>query len=312
LPAIATSRGVTKKKTDFVSREIKNGNVFLLDIGDEELKGWKSVTREGTLAVTSELAKFGKKALKYKVKIDYENDGGGEKGKYLVGWPRLANTFRKGTLDLTQYDFFSMWVWVDSDRDEVADDFTPAYLNISSWEKGSPRFIYQTKILGDIEQREWIPINIPTSSMIPKNSNKSPYKNIKRIQIGISENKYAYNTNLTFYLDRIAFVKMKHPVVKSVTSPDLILLPAKFLPVDITTAGVHKASDDKITIRLLDKKNKKVAGVNIKLEPSNKVLLDIAGLPPGVYTMERKIHSGASINKKTLRAIPGPFFQSDE
>ena len=194
----------------------------------------------------------------------------------------------------------------------MADDFTPAYLNISSWEKGSPRFIYQTKILGDIEQREWIPINIPTSSMIPKNSNKSPYKNIKRIQIGISENKYAHNTNLTFYLDRIAFVKMKHPVVKSVTSPDLILLPAKFLPVDITTAGVHKASDDKITIRLLDKKNKKVAGVNIKLEPSNKVLLDIAGLPPGVYTLETKIHSGASTNKKTLRAIPGPFFQSDE
>jgi hypothetical protein len=52
--------------------------------------------------------------------------------------------------------------------------------------------------------------------------------------------------------------------------------------------------------------------VNIKLEPSNKVLLDIAGLPPGVYTLETKIHSGASTNKKTLRAIPGPFFQSDE
>jgi glycosyl hydrolase family 123 len=307
LPGIATTSKTINQKQDLVSREIERGNTIFLDIGNEDLKDWKSVSKEGALSMTTDHVKFGEKALKYKVKIDYKHDGGGEKGNYPIGWPRIAILFKNNTLDLTKYDYLSLWMWVDSDRDEVADDYTSMYLNISSWEEKAARFIFQTNILGDIEQREWIPINIPISSIIPKNSSRSPYKNIQRIQIGISENKYADNTSLTFYLDRIAFIKMKKPVIKSSIFPVAILLPATSMIVETEVAGVNEPNNENLTISILDADSNTITSSTVKLQAKNKVLLNVAEIKPGAYTIETKIGSGGAINRKALQALAGPF-----
>ncbi|MCF6177000.1 MAG: T9SS type A sorting domain-containing protein [Victivallaceae bacterium] len=307
LPSIKTDKTAAAKKIDIVAREIKKGNVTVLDLGDETVAKWRSVAKESTLTLVDAPVYHGKKSLKFQIKIDHKVDGGNEKGKYPIGWPRMAYTFPRHSLDLTEYDYLSMWIMVDSDRDEVADDFTTAYFNISSWNKDAPRQIFNARnILGNIEQKEWIAVNISISDMLAKGSGIAPFKNIKRMQFGIGESQYSDGTSLTFFLDRIALLKIKRPVFKSLYVQNTLLLPTKQLIVTAEVIGRVDSVKQKITTQIINSVGKVVIKQTNSLRNSNVILLDVTKLIPGTYKLKLKTSSGATISQQ-FKAIAGPI-----
>jgi Glycoside hydrolase 123, N-terminal domain len=307
LPSIKTRQNSSAKKVDIVAREIKKGNVIVLDLGDETVEKWRSVAKESTLVLVDAPVYQGKKALKFQIKVDHKVDGGGEAGKYPIGWPRMAYTFPKNSLDLTEYDYLSMWIMVDSDRDEVADDFTSAYFNISSWDKKAPRLIFNARnVLGHIEQKEWVPVNIAVSEMLLKGSGTAPFKNIKRMQFGIGESQYNDGTSLTFFLDSIALLKIKRPVFKSLYIQNTVLLPAKNLIITTEVIGRVDSDKQKITTQIINSSGKVIIQQSNNLKNNNVILLNAAALTPGTYTLKLKTSTGATIDQQ-FKAIAGPF-----
>lgn len=196
--------------SQFIEKQIQSGNIEIFELGSEDFKKWKCGTREGTVSVTQKIVRTGKNALEFKVKIDRKTDGSGEVGRYPVGWPRIEINFPESSMDMSKYNYLSMWVMVDSDRNKKTKKYTHLALTISSWDKKAPRYLYKTELLGTIAEKKWLPILIPIKEIITKQglSGKAVWENIKKIQIFLAESRYGHGNNVTFYIDDISLLKI--------------------------------------------------------------------------------------------------------
>jgi Glycoside hydrolase 123 N-terminal domain len=293
IPSVIIDTTQSAKTKDVIKEAAKADQLIIKDLGSENFDRWKTVTKEITLTTTDKKAYSGKKSLKMAVKIDYKTDGGGEKGKYVIGWPRIYTRFPKNKLDLTKYDFLTFKVLIDSDRNEVADDYTPAYWTISSHIKGLK--VPDLRILGQVPQRKWLTVTLDLNKIIDKNSILKPWKSIKIMQFGISENKYADKTQLTFYLDDISLISFKTPILKDIKSTSTVLLPARKLNCEIQLMGEGSAILDnfKICLSLLDGKGKSITKTQSLLSNCANMELNIENIPYGKYIINAEI-----INKK--------------
>lgn len=309
-PSVIADTSSKKKKTkQFFDEQIKKGNIEVFDLGSEKFKKWKSATKEGTTFVTRKNIRSGEKALKYKVKIDHKGDGGGEKSSYPIGWPRIEMFFPTNSMDMTRYDYLSMWIMVDSDRDEMADDYTHLALTISSWDKKAPRYLYKTELLGAVPQKTWLPILIPIKKIISKqgSSSKAFWKNIKKMGIFLAEGMYDHGIKLEFYLDDISLIRMKQPAIKSISLSRYVILPEKYIVANLEIMGLRQNNTD-VKIYIVD-----TAG-NIFLEKTEtvnkkgRIIMDIAKLLPGKYKLKVSFENNpnSSITEK-FEAINGPL-----
>jgi hypothetical protein len=281
-------------------------NVSMLPLGGKDYSGWRSVTGEGKTRLLNNGGPNGASALLYTVKIDHKTDGGGEKGKYPIGWPRIALNFKKKTLDLTRYDYITMQLKVDSDRDEVADDYTFLKMNASSWVPGGERSIYETELLGAVEQRKWITANIPINNLIG-NSDKKFWRNVKRMQIWLGESQYPHGAELKFYIADIKLLKLKSPVVKSLIFPEVVILPTKYLVVRPEIMGLDPSGKTyNINASIISPDGNAVT-VGHTSGPAKPIVIDTGMLKAGNYRISLTVSGAKQIFTVPFKAVNGPF-----
>lgn len=296
--------------TGFLEKQKASGNIEITDLGPDNYKDWKSVCAEGKILISDKIKRTTNNTLLYDVTVDHKNDGGGENGKYPVGWPRIRMGFPKDGIDLTQYDYISLWIMVDSERDDVADDFSPFYISIIS---DKMRNLYGKDIINAVNQRVWTPVILRIQDMVNASPSQDVWKSINGIQFGISEVNYKDGTNLRFYLDSINLIKFKAPAIFSIDAPSSILLPADELPFSVNIMGTGNIKKGQYTVEasitsITDGKTLSKCSSQ-ELDSNAPLLLDTSNLPVGDYKIQVQIKDSTgkvySTLDKKLKAVKG-------
>jgi hypothetical protein len=262
----------------------KNENVEKYDLGYDNFKAWTSCTQEGKTAI---IDKDGVKSLQYNILVDHQLDGGGEEGKYPVGWPRVRGEFSAKPADFTQYDYLHMKVWIDSSRDEVADDHTPAYLTFSSAFKGElSAYTSSLDVLGAVSQRTWLTVSVPIADLVGENA--KPWTKIDGMQFGIREREYMHKDRLTFIIKDICLVRNKQPAIEEILFPETILLPRQKYSFQTKILGIRKSSQAQYSVstKLSALGGKLYNNTTTSLEMADMITLDTSSLKPGKYMLQ--------------------------
>ena len=328
-----------KDETPLIEKALQTGNIEIKDLSGG-FTSWSSGTKEGTVHVTEEAGRQGQKGLRWHILVDHKTDGG-EGGKYPVGWPRISRTFGQGELDMSDYDYLSFVVRVDSDRDEVADDFTLLGFLLAS-HKVTQRFFETRRDLGG-RQRVWISVHFSIKDLVDKvGLGVDPWSDISRVQLFISENDYAHNTNLTFDVAEAKLLRFKSPVISQLTVPEYLLLPRTRLPISFEVMGTNSANPNRrlrLTVKpgshrvvasLTTSEGQVIAeqkqdlfwvgksgfseGKERHLAGQRVVVLDTSSISPGHYQLQLTIADAegnlCSEETRYMEAIPGPDYDT--
>lgn len=283
-----TSSRPAQAEASLIDRALQEGNVQSMDLGGD-FSTWVNGTKEGRSEITDATDRTGKKVLDWRIGIDHEQDGG-EGGQYPIGWPRVARSFAKNELDFSAYDYLSMLVRVDSNRDEVADDVTRLGLSLSG--HGEPRRLFETRVdLGD-RQRQWIPLRFSTRELMERAGvGLDPWRSVARVQLFIAESDYAHGTDLSFQITECKLLRFGAPTVQRIDVPTTITLPRTCLPVAVDILGtrsVRKGSHS-LTASLLSADGRMRVTETLDLAGASTVILDTSTLTPGRYRLNLTI-----------------------
>lgn len=305
-PSVMVNTEKPTTKTDAFALASESGALESFNLGENKFAGWEAFDKEASIK-TAESA--GQPVLCMTVNVDHKMDGAGKSDKYPIGWPGIMRTFTPGVV-MTDYDFLEFNVKIDSNRDEVADDRTPLAVNFI----GADGFKYTYILdLGD-RQREWFPVRIAISNLI-KESGLGISKwtqPLQKLQLVIFERNYQDGARLQFDFDRIALIKVKHPIIAAIECPEAVLLPAKYFSMDITNMGVSGSAakdHDQLTVKLSSKDGKIIASQTVNLSAENNIALNLEGIIAGQYRLEVEIVNKAgktiSSRSKSIEAIAG-------
>jgi hypothetical protein len=261
---------------------------------------WRNDTKEGKVEDTLAAGLNGNNGLRWHIKIDHENDGG-EGGQYPVGWPRLRRNFQDTKLDMSSYDYLDFNIRVDSDRDEVSDDSTPIGIIIGSHKQS--RNLYSREIDLKDQQRVWIPIRLSIKEMIQvTGAGLDPWKSISRIQLYISEDDYDHQTNITFDLSSIQFLRFTSPMISNLEVPRYVILPNDSISVPFQVVGMSsvKKGSHQVAATILDKNRKSVSSIKQDLDANKNLIIDISNITPGDYTLSVEIIDSAGNRCSTM------------
>ena len=280
-----TSPRPAKTETSIIDKALKAGNIQSMDLG-RDFAAWSNGTKEGAIEVT---AVADRKELCWRVSVDHKTDGG-EGGQYPVGWPRIARTFREGELDFSAYDYLSLLIRVDSNRDEVADDSTRLGLSLRS--HSTPQRLFETRVdLGD-SQRQWIPLRFSLGEVIDQAGvGRDPWRSVSHVQLFVAESDYPHGTDLTFQVRDIKLLRFTSPTIQRVYAPAYITLPRNRLAVSfgiLGTRSVRKGSHT-ITVSLASGDGRTRTEQQQDLADGRVVILDTSTLVPGRCRMDLTI-----------------------
>ena len=305
-----TSPRPAKTETSIIDKAMEAGNIQSMDLGGD-FAAWSNGTKEGTAKITAAASHKDMKELHWRIRVDHKTDGG-EGGKYPVGWPRIARPFRDGELDFSAYDYLSLLIRVDSNRDEVADDSTRLGLSLRS--HGTPQRLFETRVdLGD-RQRQWIPLRFSLSELIDHAGvSRDPWRSISHVQLYIAESDYAHGTDITFRIKDIKLLRFTSPTIQRVYAPAYITLPCNRLAVSFGTMGtrsVRKGSHT-ITASLTSTDGRTHKAQQQDLADGRIAILDTSTLVPGSYSLNLTITAadGTTCGRETqpIEAINGPL-----
>ncbi len=272
--------------TDLLQNSKLIDNIDILDLGDEQFAEWKAHDAEANVSTITNAAHHGELGMRFEVNIDHEVDGSGAKGEYLMGWPRVRLDFPEGKVNLSEYDFLTFWIRINSNRDEVADDITKFGITFVDRDSGAK---YDKNIDLGGEQGIWIPIRISLADYIQA-SNAAPqnWRNLRFVHFYVSESWYAHGHKLVFDIDQISLVKFKTPVLHTLNAPDYIRLSSSIVTMNCELFGAESIQAGMYTLRVraLDSNNKVVYSTKTDPALSTQVVLPTATLRPG----ESKVH----------------------
>lgn len=298
-------------KTSSIIDRASQQNIIEAKELKEPFSEWRNDTKEGEIQITSAAGQDGEEGLRWRVKVDHQNDGG-EGGQYLVGWPRLHRNFREGEMDLSLYDYIDFNIRVDSNRDEVADDHTPLNFLIGSHKHG--RNLYQNEIdLGD-QQGVWIPVRLSVMDMVHSaGMGLEPWKFISRIQMNISEGNYTHGTDITFDVSSVRLLRFTSPMISKLDVPRYVLLPCASFPVSFESVGMSSVQKDshQVIASLVDETGKTVSRTEQDLTASRMLVIDTSTITPGRYTLSVEIRTAegkrCSETTGTFEGLAGPL-----
>lgn len=288
-PALKTSVAAKPSPLEEARRK---GLVEEADLGDEDFSRWQNVTTEGKLETSSGLAHRGERAMKWTVKMDHATDGeagSSGSGKYPKGWPRILMKLPEA-VDLSTYDYLSLWVKIDSDRDEVADDTSPFFLDIIT---ASGK--YQRRLLSEAEQRVWIQIVVPVSELIVLAGDARNVKELRSIQLWIPEGSYPDKSSVNFLIDEFALLRFKQPVLDTCEVPSVSLVPGNFLPLNFRVFGDSSAERGQyqVNFSLFNEKGVLSTSFQQDLKDGRRLGLGIEKIKtPGNYQLRTQILRG--------------------
>lgn len=280
----------------------------------EPFAEWRNDTKEGIVEAASAAGLNDEKGLRWRIKIDHENDGG-EGGQYPVGWPRLRRNFRDGELDLSLYDYLVFNIRVDSNRDEVADDTTPLGFVIGAHKPS--RNLFSSEIdLGD-RQRGWTPVQLSVVEMMKSAGvGLEPWKSISRIQLYISEEDYSHGTDITFDVSSIDLLRFTSPILTTLDVPRYVQLPCDSMTVSFDVAGLSSAKEGgyQVMAILLGKNGETVSRTKQQLTENQNLVVELSDITPEFYTLSVKImdaegNSCSSISEPFV-GLAGPLLHN--
>ena len=193
-------------------------------------------------------------------------------------------------MDFTDYDYLSLLIRVDSNRDEVADDSTRLGLSLRS--HGTPQRLFETRVdLGD-RQRQWIPLRFSLRELIDQAGvGREPWRSVSRIQLFVAESDYAHGTDITFQVRDVKLLRFTSPTIQRVYAPAYVALPRHRLAVSFDILGtrpVRKGSHT-ITVSLTSGDGFTCTEQQQDLADERVVILDTSTLVPGRYRMDLTI-----------------------
>jgi len=305
-----TSPRQAEAEPSAVDKALQSGNIQSTDLGGD-FAAWSNGTREGMIEITDTAGREGKKMLHWRVRVDHKTDGG-EGGQYPIGWPRIARSFREGKLDFSAYDYLSLLIRVDSNRNEVADDSTRLGLSFRS--HTPPQRLFETRVkLGD-RQRQWIPLRFSIRELIEQAGvGQTPWRSVSRVQLSIAEREYAHGTELTFQVRDIKLLRFTSPTIQRVDLPAYITLPRTRLPVSfdiLGTRSVRKGSHT-ITASLTSANGRMRTVQQQNLAGGHAVILNTSTLTPGGYRLDLTIVDADGMKcaheARSIEAVHGPL-----
>jgi Glycoside hydrolase 123 N-terminal domain len=277
----------------------------------QDVGKWRNITNEGKLTLSDKVRYDGHKVIKWQVTIDKKRDGGGETtGKYPVGWPRIYRAFKPGTLDLNSYELFSVWIYVDSDRDAVQAEQAPLHYDFIFNNPGGKSIKINGYLLKTISERKWTKIQLNLKNIL--GAQQVDLKNFKAMQIWIGESQYPDKATIKFYFADMALLRLNNPLIH-----DLYYLPedvigAKQYLVKYNLFGITtvKPGAYTITAKLVNDNNKTVAKASGDVTAGNSLLLPTAKITiPGEYKLFLSISNsyGKIVNQqvKTVNFMLG-------
>ncbi|MEN8256032.1 MAG: hypothetical protein ABFR33_11255, partial [Verrucomicrobiota bacterium] len=287
--------------TAILEKALKDGKVERRDIGGD-FSQWYNGSAEGQVEATRKAGLDGRDGLRWRVKVDHRRENGKEGGDWPVGWPLTAKSFSSGELDMSGYDYLSLMVRVDSDRDEVADDRTPLEVKVRSHDS---KELYQTMPdLGDV-QREWIPLRFSIKEMMAAaNQGVDPWRNISRIYLILYEKYYAHGTDITFDVADVSLLRFKKPLISKMDFPGYLSIPQNWLPVAFEVMGADLKGQERYIVSATigdERRHRIVSRKKQDLADGEMIVLDMSELKPGKYEVELKItdKAGAVYSEKT-------------
>lgn len=308
-PSVLARTGKTTGKSAaadiFTSPDVEK-----LTLGANDFSGWVPQNSEITAAVmeTGDPILPGR-FQRLTVQVDHKIDGGGESGKYPVGWPRTRKTFALGEIIMNNYDYLAFKVRIDSNRNEVEDDNTPITINFRHHpgpEGTVPGKDFRFDLGG--EQRLWLTKVIPVRDMLAG----IPADNLSlaHLQFVVSESNYQHGTRLVFDLHEMALFRNKYPVIENVDVAGAIFLPASRLLLPISLLG-RPSPEFTVTATLTNSKGKLLAQVSQALTAEDRaprLNLPLPPLPAAAYQLEVSIRDAKgtilSSLTQTLEALP--------
>ncbi len=303
-----TSQRSAKTETSIIDKALQAGNIQSMDLGGD-FTAWSNSTKEGTTKITSAASHKDIKELHWRVRVDHKTDGG-EGGQYPVGWPRIARSFREGELDFSAYDYLSLLIRVDSNRDEVADDSTRLGLSLRS--HAPPQRLFETRVdLGD-RQRQWIPLRFSLGELIDQAGvGRDPWRSISNVQLFVAESDYAHGTDLTFQVRDIKLLRFTTPTIQRVYAPVYVTLPRNSLAVSfgiMGTRSVRKGSHT-ITVSLASGDGRTRTEQQQDLADGLVAILDTSTLVSGRYRMDLMIAAAdgtrCAQQRQSIKAVDG-------
>jgi len=193
-------------------------------------------------------------------------------------------------LDFSAYDYLSLLIRVDSNRDEVADDSTRLGLSLRS--HGTPQRLFETRVdMGD-RQRQWIPLRFSLGELIEKAGvGRDPWRSVSGVQLFVAESDYAHGTDLTFQVRDVKLLRFTSPTIHRVYAPAYVTLPRNRLAVPFGITGtrpVRKGSHT-ITVSLISGDGRKRTEQQQDLADGRVAILDTSTLVPGRYRIDLTI-----------------------
>jgi len=215
-------------------------------------------------------------------------------------------------LDFSDYDYLSLLIRVDSNRDEVADDSTRLGLSLRS--HGTPQHLFDTQIdLGD-RQRQWIPLRFALRELIDRaGAGPAPWRSVSQLQLFLSESDYADGTDLAFDIKGVELLRFTSPVIQRVEVPAYIMLPRDLLAVSFDIAGTRsvRLGSHTITVSLASDDGPTCTQQQQDLANGHVVTLDTSTLVPGRYHMDLAITAAdgtkGAHERRLLEAVDGPL-----
>jgi len=305
-----TSPRSAETETSIIDKALDAGNIKSIDLGGD-FAAWSNGTREGTAKITNVAGRKGIKELNWRVRIDHKTDGG-EGGKYPVGWPRIARSFRDGELDFSAYDYLSLLIRVDSNRDEVADDSTRLGLSLRS--HGTPRRLFETRVdIGD-RQRQWIPLRFSLRELIDQAGvGREPWRSVSHVQLFVAESDYAHGADLTFQVRDVKLLRFTSPTIQRISVPEHITLPRSRLAVSFDILGTRavRKSSHTIVASLTSSDGSTCTEQRQDLAEGQVVILDTLNLVPGRHNIDLTIVAAdgtrCAHEIQPIEAIDGPL-----
>ncbi len=311
-PSVLVGRVETPKRTatdDILQKALSENIVDAYDLGDEEFPLWKNVTSDCSVETVPSPAHHGGKAMRMTVRMDHAVDGesgSSGNGVYPKGWPRVIATF-PSPLALTTYDYVSLWLMIDSDRDEVADDMSPLFLDVIT---GTGK--YYRRLLNEAEQRQWLHLVVPVSELAALAGDARNLKELKALQFWLPEGDYPDRSTVTFTFDEIAFLRFKQPVLSAFEAPAVGLVHSAFLPVAVSVLGDSAATPGQYQLRFtILSGDDVVSTLEQDLKDFRRVGLPVDKLTsPGNYILRAEImREGKTISTLSSKAefVNGPL-----
>ncbi len=300
----------TQVHASIVDKALKTGVIQSTDMGGD-FSAWSNGTQEGAIEISPASGRTGQMELNWRIRVDHETDGG-EGGQYPVGWPRIARPFAAGELDLSTYDYLSLMVRVDSNRDEVADDSTRLGFTLRS--HASSQRLWETRIdLGD-RQRQWIPLRFSLRELIDQAGlGMDPWRSASRVQLFIAEGDYAHDTDLRFQIRDVHLLRFTSPTIQRVVAPVYITLPQTRLAVSYDILGTRTVRKDShsITVSLTSPDGRTHTKQQQDLANGRLALLDTATLTPGHYRLNLTITTAdgkhCARETQSIEVVDGPL-----